>query len=97
MEMQICTFFNPDLTWDEQFTPLMGEEEVERLQAKLLDMNLTHLDSMQVFFTSMFPSPPPHSERQFSDLLRDIGSWPLVCYNLILYCKVCHTFSIGQP
>ena len=91
MEMQICTFFNPSLAWDEQLTPLMGEEEVETLKVKLMDMNLEHLDTMRVFFISMFPSPPPHSETQFADLMNDIGSWPMVnkrlviCYLIILY------------
>ena len=78
MEMQICTFFNPSLAWDEQLTPLMGEEEVETLKVKLMDMNLEHLDTMKVFFISMFPSPPPYSETQFADLMNDIGSWPMV-------------------
>ena len=78
MEMQICTFFNPSLAWDEQLTPLMGEEEVETLKVKLMDMNLEHLDTKRVFFISMFPSPPPYSETQFSELMNYIGSWPMV-------------------
>ena len=76
MEMQICTFFNPDLTWREQLTPLIGQDEGCRLETKLREKNVTNLDSLQLSYTSMFPSPPNHLESQFADLLRDIGYWP---------------------
>ena len=79
MEMQICTFFNPDLVWRMQFLPLIGPEEVNRLEIKLKELKVKGLDTLQVFYTSMFPNPPPHLENQFADLLRDIGSWPMVC------------------
>ena len=80
MEMQICTFFNPELTWTDQLTPIVGQKEVKKLQVKLAELHVpqTKLDTLQIFFTSMFPSPPPDLETCFADLLRDIGSWPLV-------------------
>ena len=77
--MQICTFFNPDLVWRKQFMPLIGPEEVNRLEIKLKELKVKGLDTLQVFYTSMFPNPPPHLENEFADLLRDIGSWPMVC------------------
>ena len=40
VEMQICTFFNPDLMWREQFIPLMGQEEVVKLDNKLKSLNV---------------------------------------------------------
>ena len=40
VEMQICTFFNPDLMWREQFVPLMGQEEVDKLDKKLKSLNV---------------------------------------------------------
>ena len=40
VEMQICTFFNPDLMWREQFIPLIGREEVDRLDKKLKSLNV---------------------------------------------------------
>ena len=82
MEMQICTFFNPNLTWDEQFAPLMGEEEVENLKSKFLEMNVLKVETLRVSYGSMFPYPPPHSESLFFYLMRGIGSWPMV----IRYC-----------
>ena len=79
MELQMCTFFNPDLVWRKQLMPLIGPEEVNRLDMKLKELKVKGLDTMQVFYTSMFPNPPPHLENKFADLLRDIGSWPMVC------------------
>ena len=38
--MQICTLFNPDLMWREQFIPLMGQEEVTKLDNKLKSLNV---------------------------------------------------------
>ena len=78
MEMQISTFFNPNLTWDEQLTPLMGDEDVGKLKAKLVETNLKDMETMRLFFVSMFPSPPPHSESRACHLMKQIGSWPLV-------------------
>ena len=40
VKMQICTFFNPLLMWREQLTPLMGQEEVDRLDGNLKDLNI---------------------------------------------------------
>ena len=41
MKMQICTFFNPLLMWREQLTSLMGQEEVDRLDGRLKELNIT--------------------------------------------------------
>ena len=78
MEMQICTFFNPNLTWDEQFAPLMGEEEVENLRSKFLEMNHKEVESLKVSYSWMFPYPPPQSKDLFFYLMEIIGSWPMV-------------------
>ena len=78
--------------WREQLSPLMGQEEVDRLDGKLKGLNisgterghaqndilLSGLDSMQVHFTSMFPEPDMMVEQQFWRLLTSIGSWPQV-------------------
>ena len=84
MEMQISTFFNPNLTWDEQLAPLMGEEEVEKLKGKFVEMNMKNLDAIRVSFVSMFPCPPPHSEIRFFHLMKEIGSWPMVDSKLLV-------------
>ena len=78
IEMQICTMFQPDLVWRKQFIPLLGPEEVDRLNSKLRELKVKGIYSQQVFYSSMFPSPPSHVEAEFADLLRDIGSWPTV-------------------
>jgi len=41
VEMQICNIFNPDLMWREQFIPLMGQGEVDKLDRKLKSLNVT--------------------------------------------------------
>ena len=78
--MQISTFFQPDLVWRKQLLPLIGPVEVDKMDSKLKEMNMKGLDGLQVFYTSMFPSPPSKLEAEFADLLRDIGSWPQVLY-----------------
>ena len=49
-----------------------------KLDTKLREMNVVNLDSLHVFYSSMFSSPPPHLENEFADLLSAIGSWPQV-------------------
>ena len=41
LKMQVCTVFNPLLTWREQLTPLLGQEEVDRLDIRLKQLNIT--------------------------------------------------------
>ena len=75
--MQFCSFSNSNLNWDEQFSPLMGEKEVEKLKYKFLEMNV-ELDTLRIPYGSLFPYPPPQFEDLFFALLNRIGSWPLV-------------------
>ena len=49
-----------------------------KLDTKLREMNVVNLDSLHVFYSSMFSSPPPQLENEFADLLMAIGSWPQV-------------------
>jgi len=84
LEMQISTFFQPDLVWRKQLTPLIGPEEVDKMDCKLKEMHMKGLDSLQVFYTSMFPSPPLKLEAEFADLLRDIGAWPQTADEYVL-------------
>ena len=76
--MQICTLFKSGLSWKEQLQPLMGADEVMKLDLKLKEMNITTLDSLYVFYSDMFPNPPPHAEHEFTNLLRCVGAWPTV-------------------
>ena len=78
LEMQICTLFQPDIAWHEQFIPLIGPVEVDKLDNMLKDLKVRGLDTNQVYYSSMFPKPPKKLETHFADLLLDIGSWPTV-------------------
>ena len=54
VEMQICSIFNPDLMWKDQVTPLIGQEEVGKLDRKLRSLNVTGFNksSRIAFFSS---------------------------------------------
>jgi len=85
LEMQISTFFQPDLVWRKQLLPLIGPVEVDKMDSKLKEMHMKGLDGLQVFYTSMFPSPPSKLEAEFADLLRDIGAWPQTADEYVLF------------
>jgi hypothetical protein len=75
VQMQICTFFNPELTWRQQLTPVIGPAEVDILDNKLKEANIEN-SNFRLFYSSLFPSPPPKYHDQFTDLLTDISGWP---------------------
>ena len=78
MELQICTFFNPDLLWREQLTTLIGQEEVEKLDRKLKSLSVDGLDDLRIEYSDMFCSRPVQQLEPLLDIVRDIGSWPQV-------------------
>ena len=41
VELHICSLFKPGKAWQDQFTPLMGEEEVHKLYNKLTSLSVT--------------------------------------------------------
>ena len=91
LEMHICTYFNPHLTWRQQLQPVMGGEEVEKLDMKLKEMNVPNLDSLHVFYNSVFGDPPNKLQARFSTLIRDIGTWPSVGYDVV-HASICIIF-----
>lgn len=87
VELQICTFFNPDLLWREQLTLLIGAEEVDRLYRKLKTLNVQHLDDRRVDYVDMFGHSSVTDEN-FLEMVKDIGSWSQDPYEYVLLCKV---------
>lgn len=75
VEMQICNIFNPDLMWREQFIPLMGQEEVDKLDRKLKSLNVTNLDDLQVQYSLMFSQPSLQHTRQLTEVVKEVGGW----------------------
>jgi len=69
VEMQICTFFNPSLPWTQQITPLLGGEEVIRLQRKLRSLNVTGLDNIQLHY-DQFSTVVSSSDKYMQDTVR---------------------------
>ena len=41
MRMKTCSFFSPSLNWKQQLSPLLGPDEVEKLDSKLRSLNMT--------------------------------------------------------
>ena len=78
VELQICTFFNPDLLWREQLTTLIGQEEVEKLDRKLKSLSVDGLDDLRIEYSDMFCSRAVQESEPVLDIVRDIGSWPQV-------------------
>jgi len=88
VELQICTFFNPDLLWREQLTTLIGQEEVEKLDRKLKSLSVDGLDDLRIEYSDMFCSRPVQDSEPLLDIVRDIGSWPQDPYEYVLLCVV---------
>ena len=91
VELQICTFFNPDLLWREQLTTLIGQEEVEKLDRKLKSLSVEGLDDLRIEYSDMFCSRPVQDSEPLLDIVRDIGSWPQVT-SLLLLCNPADPF-----
>ena len=87
IEMHICTYVNLYQTWRQQLMPVMGGDEVEKLNTKLKEMNVPNIDSVNVYYSLVVGNPPRHLHARFHELIRDIGTWPTVsfCFNFILY------------
>jgi len=73
LELLICTIFNPNLTWTQQFAPLLGQEEVERLRNKLASLNLTGLEHVHLTYQQFFPSSTLEKDSMADQLMREIG------------------------
>jgi len=88
VELQICTFFNPDLMWREQFIPLMGREEVDKLDKKLKSLNVAGLDDLQVQWRHMFSQPHLDTTVNLQDAVKEVGSWAQDACEHVLLCLI---------
>lgn len=79
VELQVCTFFNPDLLWGEQLSTLIGATEVEKLDRKLKSMEVKGLDDLKLSYLDMFSREDVTLSETFLEMVRDIGCWPQVC------------------
>eukprot|EP00092_Neocalanus_flemingeri_P041907 GFUD01045641.1.p1 GENE.GFUD01045641.1~~GFUD01045641.1.p1 ORF type:complete len:476 (-),score=149.67 GFUD01045641.1:139-1566(-) len=75
VEMQICTIFHPSLVWREQLIPLMGLQEVDKLESKLKSLNIAGLDDLQVPYSHMFTQPQPPDIKQLQETVKEVGGW----------------------
>ena len=103
VELQICTFFNPDLMWRDQLSTFIGTQEIETLDRKLKSMEVQGLDDMKINYLDMFHPGDPDLAETFLEIVRDVGSWPQVnnfqanifCYNtqIFLFRMLMNLFS----
>ena len=103
VELQICTFFNPDLMWRDQLSTFIGTQEIETLDRKLKSMEVQGLDDMKINYLDMFHPGDPDLSETFLEIVRDVGSWPQVnnfqanifCYNtqIFLFRMLMNLFS----
>merc|ERR1719150_1968139 len=75
LELQLCSTFNPDLQWTEQLSPLLGQEETDKLDNKLRSLNVTDLDDLHLSYLQFFPSYQHRDKTRLLNLITDIGSW----------------------
>jgi len=75
LELQLCSTFNPDLQWTEQLSPLLGQEETDKLDNKLRSLNVTDLDDLHLSYLQFFPNYQHRDEARLLSLISEIGGW----------------------
>ena len=63
---------------------IAGPAEVDILDSKLKEAKMGDKD-FRLFYSSLFPSPPPKYHDQFTDLLTDISGWPTVSPGSLIF------------
>lgn len=82
VELQICTFFNPDFMWQEQLTTLIGSEEVDKLDRKLKSLKVENLVDLRIKYSNIFSHK--NIPESFLDTVKDVGSWHQDPYEFVL-------------
>merc|ERR1712168_1055394 len=49
-----CSMFSTKMPWTTQLTPILGAEEVEKLNTKLRTLSVSGLDSLSMTYTQFF-------------------------------------------
>jgi len=107
VEHHICSLFKPGLAWQDQFTPLMGEEEVIKLYNKLTSLSVTGISALCVPPSLLYPSIPQAELAVFTRRVQQIGGWAevgLACQeDIVLFCSrmvwrlSCWTWCCSSP
>merc|ERR1712038_1604548 len=72
------------MPWTTQLTPILGAEEVEKLNTKLRTLSVSGLDSLSMTYTQFFRTQEGEEERRVATLVEDIGCWQQEPTELIL-------------
>jgi len=75
VELHICSLFKPGKAWQDQFTPLMGEEEVHKLYNKLTSLSVTGISALCVTPSLVYPTITQAQLPVFTRRVQQIGGW----------------------
>jgi len=78
-----CSMFSTKMPWTTQLTPILGAEEVEKLNTKLRTLSVSGLDSLSMTYTQFFRTQE-EEEGRVARLVEDIGCWQQEPTELIL-------------
>ena len=64
--------------------PIMGGDELEKLNIWLKEMNALNLETVHAFYSAVFGDLARHLQARFDTLVKDNGTWPTVGFASIL-------------
>jgi len=82
--LSTCSMFSTKMPWTTQLTPILGAEEVEKLNTKLRTLSVSGLDSLSMTYTQFFRTQEGEEEGRVATLVEDIGCWQQEPTELIL-------------
>jgi len=87
MTLFTCSMFSQNLHWTGQLSSLLGTEEVDKLSAKLVALNVSGLDTLRIPYTDFFQGrflTTEDESKHLVSLVTDIGSWHQDSSELVL-------------
>jgi len=82
--LSTCSMFSTKMPWTTQLTPILGAEEVEKLNTKLRTLSVSGLDSLSLTYTQFFRTQEEEEDGRVTRLVEDIGCWQQEPTELIL-------------
>lgn len=89
--LSTCSMFSTKMLWTTQLTPILGAQEVEKLNTKLRSLAVSGLDSLSMTYTQLFQTQADDTEEK-TRLVQYIGEWTqdptelILLSLLILFC-----------
>merc|ERR1711872_944632 len=89
--LSTCSMFSTKMLWTTQLTPILGAQEVEKLNTKLRSLAVSGLNSLSMTYTQLFQTQADDTEEK-TRLVQYIGEWTqdptelILLSLLILFC-----------